>query len=782
MRKFLLCAIAATGSLLPLQARQLTPTQALSRALGSDIPGVTLPSRGASAPVLVYTATEPSTGDNGVYVFNRADGEGYLIVSADDATPALLGYADEGLFSLKDMPDGLRYMIQEYASQVAWASQNLTPSRAVAERPARAAIAPMVTTLWNQSAPYNDLCPLDTISKRSVTGCVATAMAQILKYHNYPAKGTGSNSYTPKGVGKTVSFDFGNTTFQWDKMLDSYTSSATDEQKTAVATLMLACGVSVNMDYTSDESGASPYAPAPAFINYFGYDKTAAYQSRDLYGILDWEALIYDNLTNCGPVLLDGQSGTGGHEFVCDGYSTDGYFHINWGWGGMSNGYFLLTALDPGSQGIGGSAGGYNFSQGAVTGIRPPVAGSTAPLTMVSQIDLTGRASGSDIILEGEFVNMSSVTLNNLKLGVEINGNYYPSVYETNNLAPNYLTKNIIAPIKGLPAGTYDVYPAYKCDGQDWTRMKAPIMSVDHIVLTANGDGTYTVAQPEAAYSLDITDMKLGTPLSPGKKFSLTALATNSGTAEFYSTIVLALINSDNEAAELTEYSLDVLPGGSTPMEVVQTLPNVPVGNYTMYFCYANENGITPIGNGLPVTVETSVTPVLGVTGCVIENANNVDLSNIKITATVNNTGGYYFGPLRVAVFPLVYNQEVSSVTEFSSADVMLPAGQQTTVNITGSYPEGTIGNSYFIIIYAGSTKISNTYEFTAGVKTGIDTVGNDVQPTGISIYTPAGMAVTVPADVTDIESLRGASIPAGLYIVVETFADGSVKTTKIRK
>ncbi|MDE6371703.1 MAG: C10 family peptidase, partial [Duncaniella sp.] len=543
MRKLLLCAIAATGSLLTMQARQLTPTQALTRALDSDIPGITPPSRGASAPVLVYTVTEPSTGDNGVYVFNRADAGGYLIVSADDSTPALLGYADEGSFSLKEMPDGLRYMIEEYARQVAWASQNQTPSRATAERPTRAAIAPMVTTLWNQSSPYNDLCPLDN-GKRSVTGCVATAMAQILKYHNYPAEGKGTHSYVPKNIGSTVSFDFGATTFEWDKMLDSYTSTATDEQKKAVATLMLACGVSVDMDYTSDESGASPYAPAPAFINYFGYDNAAAYQSRSLYGILDWEDLIYDNLKTCGPVLLDGQSGTGGHEFVCDGYSTDGYFHINWGWGGMSNGYFLLTALDPGSQGIGGSAGGYNFSQGAVTGIRPPVEGSTAPITMVSQTDINGSVSGNNIILTGQFCNMSSVTVKDLKLGVEINGNYYPSIFATRDLAPNYFTQNIDAPINGLPAGTYDVYPAFMCDGQAWTRFKAPIMNVDHVVLTAYSDGTYAVAQPEASYSLDITDMKLGTPLSPGKKFSLSALAVNSGTAEFYSTVVLALINA----------------------------------------------------------------------------------------------------------------------------------------------------------------------------------------------------------------------------------------------
>lgn len=187
-----------------------------------------------------------------------------------------------------------------------------------------------------------------------MTGCVATAMAQVINYHKYPEKGIGSNSYTTTTSGLSVSFNFGATTFDWDNMADIYSLSSTAEQKTAVATLMKACGVSVNMDYGTGASGAmSAFVPA-ALVNYFGYDKATAYRERIWFSGQEWEDLVYNELATVGPVYYGGTTARNeGHAFVCDGYRADGFFHINWGWGGQSNGYFRLSALDPSSHGIG---------------------------------------------------------------------------------------------------------------------------------------------------------------------------------------------------------------------------------------------------------------------------------------------------------------------------------------------------------------------------------------------------------------------------------------------
>ncbi len=181
MRKILFCSLATLATL-GIQARQLTPAEALTRAIGGEAVSYTSPSRGGDI-TLAYTCKDASTGNNGLYVFNRAAGDGFLVVSADDVVQPLLGYADVGEFETSDMPDNLRAWLEEYTAQIAWAStMTATPSRAAGEgRPSRASIKPMCVTMWNQDSPYNDLCPLYQ-GDRSVTGCVATAMAHEITF------------------------------------------------------------------------------------------------------------------------------------------------------------------------------------------------------------------------------------------------------------------------------------------------------------------------------------------------------------------------------------------------------------------------------------------------------------------------------------------------------------------------------------------------------------------------------------------------------------------------
>ena len=271
-----LCCFGATAS-------QLTPEEALGRLTTASGIVHKIP---AAKLQLAYTAT---SGDiNQFYVFNSADNTGYSIVAADDCVPALLGYSDSGNFDYADMPDNMKAWLESYQEQIDWAIANGVNAPATESRAIRPEIAPLIKTQWDQSAPYNNLCPDYAENVKSASGCVATAMAQIMKYHEWPVKGKGSNSYncynTAIGVNfGTLSMNFANTTFDWANMTDRYTSSSTAAQNDAVATLMYACGISVNMMY-GPSSGAQSIKASEAFINYFDYDKATTYCLRDYYG------------------------------------------------------------------------------------------------------------------------------------------------------------------------------------------------------------------------------------------------------------------------------------------------------------------------------------------------------------------------------------------------------------------------------------------------------------------------------------------------------------------
>ncbi|MCM1293922.1 MAG: C10 family peptidase, partial [Bacteroides sp.] len=418
MRSYLL--LGCLGMTLAAGAEVLSPEAALQRAMAAK--EVKAMKMSAVRPHLVFT--QKAEAQPAAYVFNRGSDSGYIVVAADDEMAPVLGYSESGTVDVADMPDGLKYWLEYYAAEIEYARVNgVNASKAAPAKAVRAAISPLVATKWNQGSPYNDKCPLVNTT-RTMTGCVATALAQVMKYHSWPATGTGANSYTWRNT--TLSMDFSTVTFDWDNMLDTYTSSATDEQKDAVATLMSACGISVNMNYGTGASGAVARNCAAALVNYFNYDGSLRYLAREFFGLTEWENEVYNSLAAGCPVLYGGQSESGGHEFVCDGYSSNGYFHFNWGWGGMSDGYFKLTSLDPDSQGIGGAGGGagYNFDQDVIVGIKP-YAGQSAGLGVIYNMNdftvtQTEAKLGAAINVSAQFYNGSSFAATGFVSGVAI--------------------------------------------------------------------------------------------------------------------------------------------------------------------------------------------------------------------------------------------------------------------------------------------------------------------------------------------------------------------------
>lgn len=301
MSKRLIFTIMAAGVIVaPLSARQLDPSEALSRAEVYVPAGVRTPlssGKNQHPMTLKYTATN-RTGDlKTVYVFGRGEDNGFVVVAADDVAPSpLLGYADSGTFDASNLPPAMEWWLGEYSAEISsLAADGSTRPLNTEDTDTRASIAPIVKTTWNQTTPYNNYCP-EVKGVRCPTGCVATAMAQVMSVYKYPDKGVGEHSYTPYDVGSPLSMDFASTTFEWDKMLNSYDASSPADADEAVANLMYALGVSVSMQYTPTSSGGSFETAATSLVKYFKYDEGLQFYNREYYGLERWINAMYAEL------------------------------------------------------------------------------------------------------------------------------------------------------------------------------------------------------------------------------------------------------------------------------------------------------------------------------------------------------------------------------------------------------------------------------------------------------------------------------------------------------
>lgn len=292
-----------------------------------------------------------STSGNAYYVFNAEDG-GFVIVSGDDRTHEILAYSEHGNFDSEHLPANMKWWIDSYARQIAALGTSQSPvANSSSNRGQRVAIAPLVSAKWDQDAPYNSKCPdvnyVDydengyDANNRCATGCVATAMAQLMYYWKWPETCRALNSYETSG--HTIKALHG-TTFKWDKMKDTYSYDETGDAVNAVAELMRYCGQAVKMGYGPFESGANLYPSV--LMTTFQYSSSMHQMSRTGYTAAQWESIIYDELAAKRPVLYSGYSGSSGHQFIVDGYDGNGMFHINWGWGGYPDSYYVLSVAD----------------------------------------------------------------------------------------------------------------------------------------------------------------------------------------------------------------------------------------------------------------------------------------------------------------------------------------------------------------------------------------------------------------------------------------------------
>ena len=315
------------------------------------------------------------------YIFTSAsDVTGFVIVSGDERMPDILAYSDENNFDTDNIPPNVRYWLDCYEEAFSTLNSSDNPKTKGIESVNPDGVAPLLeSNAWGQGDPYNRLCP-SVRNVKCVTGCVATAMAQVMNFHRYPDTGKGSVNYTTETNRIKLQRDFSSVQFHWDKMLDAYRKNYTQEEADAVAELMYACGTSVKMDYCTSEQGGSGAFQTDliiAFVDNFKYDNDAAFMDRRYCSIDDWHQFIINELNAGRPINYAGQSmRDGGHSFVFDGYKMNPggnypYYHVNWGWNGSCDGYYQITDLHPSEDGQHATYDAFNSSQQMTINIKP---------------------------------------------------------------------------------------------------------------------------------------------------------------------------------------------------------------------------------------------------------------------------------------------------------------------------------------------------------------------------------------------------------------------------
>jgi hypothetical protein len=675
------------------------------------------------------------------YVFNVNNDQGFVIVSGDDVAVPVLGYSDNGKYDENNLPPNFVYWMDCLSQEIASATENKLQQSAetkaeweryskenVSLRAGSVIVGPLVQTKWNQGAPYNALCP-EYQGIKAVTGCVATAMAQIMKYHEWPQSPSPSDSIhsyktSTKDIG-IPKIEAGSATYEWSNMSNTYGSNS--DINNAVATLMYHCGVSVEMDYidVNGESGASTPAVAIALVKYFDYDAGVTSLGRDYYSYSEWEAKIKTELEASRPVLYYGRSSTGGHAFVCDGYDNNNFFHFNWGWGGSSDGYFELSALNPSSIGIGGGTGGYNMQQGMIVGIQANQ--NNSPNIILGLSDLISSKTSLSSLTEPfsvsakELTNIGSSTINNVYLGVWLcEQNDTPIEYKKTNVTlglpsgyhftNNYsLYSNYTLP-SNLTFGIYKLYGVFSTTDEPDSPIK--ILGgngIKYILVTVNSNNTVTLATTEStAPALSLGSLAPVGTLYQNRIGKFTASITNNGSGDYYSKLSIKLDDSTIETQPV------VIPASTTKEIGFSGTVSLSPDNHsiTLWFDPNNSspNSTSPapseqLGNATMVTIQnTPSEPNISVESFSFLNGNSSVPANApNLTVKLKNIGGLFDGAVNI-IITNVGTGQLPSIGSFGTKNVTIESGKE--IDVLFNNPIALSPGSYYAFVRVGGTQI----------------------------------------------------------------------------
>lgn len=696
------------------------------------------------------------------YVFNAESGNGYVIVSGDDRTPEILGYVDNGSFDKDNIPENMKSWLQLYVDQIKYlADNNITVDKRAIKARAKAqatrhSVPVLVSTRWNQGKPYNITCPdyyLEEDSKESTalplrsgpaSGCVATAMAQVVNFYKFPNKlktqiPASTVSYTSEKDGSKKSITQKaiprNTPIDWENMRDTYNwedGHVANAQDSAVANLIHMCGQAVNMHY-GPSSGAVTSNAKDVFLNYFGFDDSAYWVDRSSCSIDEWFDALYQELSAGYPILFSGHSSGGGHAFVIDGFDGEQLFHVNWGWGGGSDGWFLIGILNPGdNSGIGASSSsdGYSMGQGALLNLRLPDKIKVEKSTCMTIHDI--KVSGTTI--SGHFINWTGAT-NSFSTGiVKINDDNTLSLVSStqtcNDMSKNTY-KDLSFNIKGrLKPGTYRLSPASKLTSN---KIYRPELDMKRNYILAEVDSSKNIT---LTYVRPVEDICVDTIVYPGslavnENQEIKVTFRNNGD-EYYREIYMFASQTD-EKIYTKSRSIVAVRKGET-VDVSYFFKPEETGTYNLWFC-TDDKGNDVIGQDTMVIKTESQfnNAKLTISSYTISNLVNGVIYGKQMVgkaAIKNNAKEDFKGKIKLQL----WHQPNSTGTAWTSSshtyDVDIMAGK--IANVDFHFDNLTENNKYYI----SASFVNRSGDFG---NAGVWDLGGWEAKSGVELWKPDG-------------------------------------------
>lgn len=637
MRKLLLLATGLALCSTMAEAKDITPSQARAIAAKYITVGQAKKVRQFKAPAAGNTAAAPD-----FYAFNDAQGKGFVLIAGDDCVTPVLGYSNTGAFSQDDMSPALKAWLNAVSADITAMrkSGNGTAKTAEADNndsdQPTIVVAPLIKTKWNQRTPYNDQTP--TIGgAHAMTGCVATALAQVMKYYEWPVTGTGSVHYdTPTYDDKTIDADLSKSAYDWANMCYTYTTtdgtpSWNEAEGNAVALLMHDIGAAIRMQYGTQSSGSWNSDIVNTVSRHFGYNATN--YKKVNYNTRDWMALIKQQLDAHNPLPYAGQEKNGGHEFVVDGYDSNDYMHVNWGWSGNGDGYFTFHKFGTGT---------YSFTQSMSfvvmtpnkTGIaQPEMPVATNVVWYIGQEDSEETSVDAD---KADFaahlgINVQHTSWRNLDAETryavkDADGNIVKTFGE-GTIATTSATELAKASIDvtgetldGIADGTYKLVMQFRDKRTDGTRFDewtdgVPLLC-DMYVTIASGHITINVQYINSdqivvkSFSLDKTNIELGDKLT-----WQVSLDTQNGGDNVAGNMALVFENTDDPNARLApvdKAEVSVFSGIDNTFAQTASIvgsDRLVEGNYKVYVVFSDRNGLhypEMPGGAIPVTVKVN--------------------------------------------------------------------------------------------------------------------------------------------------------------------------------
>lgn len=645
------CSMLGNAAVVTTSQAQRIASEFLSKATKHSISSdqLTMVARAAKR-VPGATAATPA-----YYVFNAS--QAFVVVAGDDRMPAVLGYSDNGVIDPNDMPDGLKDLLESYTVDAA----HLDDVDALLPQPnggvARTPIAPMVKAQWGQSSPFNTACPyLQDKNTYAVTGCVATAMAQVMYYHKWPPTVSSDiPAYTTSELGLALPALDASSFPGWSGVKGYYTQVEAGESAKAVAKIMRFVGQSLEMDYNTSSAAHTSHIPA-VLSAYFRYAPTAQYVQRINYTAEQWATILYNELAARRPVVYRGHTlSGGGHAYVCDGMDANGLVHINWGWYGKSDGYFLLTALNPSAQGIGStmSNDGYINESAMVIGITPehsPAHYDTEMPIKCAKHEVTtsvySRSNASmpfnSVSVTCRFSNASNVNQDFVcGMGLyDTHGNLVKA-YQTktfNQLMPNYgstgtHTFNVDATV---PAGSYYLKPIVRMASETAWRVAVGGEVNFFLVAITNTKLTLSLGGNLAAPSYKVNSVAFNGIKETKRTIEFLANVTNTGSNLFRYLYLMV----DNNCETMAQCAIE--PGQTD--DIIMHFTPTTAGSHSVKLCY-DEAGTQVLWQGT-VNVATAATHSISVSSLFVSNAKSgtytIEDNTMQLSCRVSNNGSFY--------------------------------------------------------------------------------------------------------------------------------------------